>query len=303
MDLPQLPLPDPGGGGVDAPGGFPLGAEVLDAHVHPLAPDAPDHGGGEGGRQQRVLPEALLAPAPPGVPQDIQGGRQSQVHPHLPQLPPADRGGLLQQLRGPAGPGGQVHRQQVSVQALVSVGALAGHQYGDAQAGVVQDVPLDLVPGPGGQDAVQPRGKVLPGPGIRPVQAVQGPQPAVPLRLPAEFLRQDDLLPPPLIAGEAVQPLGQLSRLLPQGHAAQQIGGPVPGRRLRVHIQLHNALLPAFSEQIIADADTPRKALFPSNGRKAVWGSFPYYKDTLRYFSFPAQKRYNNFQRRDPGAV
>ena len=227
VDLPQLPGADPGRAGVDAAGGLPLGAQVLGGHVHPLAPVSPDHRSREGRGQHRVLPEALLAAAPPGVPEDVQNGDQCQVHAHVPQLPGANLCGLLQQHRGPGGRRGQAHRQQIAVQGLMPVGTFAGHQRRDAQAGVLHQIPLDHVPGPWGQGAVQPRAEVPLGPRVRPVQAVQRADAAIAVRLPVKFLRQPDVLPLPFIAGEAVQPLGQLACFFPQGHAAQQVRRPL----------------------------------------------------------------------------
>ena len=241
VDLPQLPGANPGRAGVDAARGLPLGAQMLGGHVYLLAPVSPDYRSREGRGQHRVLSEALLTAAPPGIPEDVQGGDQGQIHPHGPQLPGADLCRLLQQRRGPGGRRGQVHRQQAAVQSLMAVGTFGGHQRRDAQAGVFHQIPLDHVPGAGSQRPVQSRIEVPSGPWVRPVQAVQRADAAVPVRLPVKLLRQPDIPALPLIAGEAVQPLGQLSRLLPQGHAAQQVRRPLLRREMDVSICFHCA--------------------------------------------------------------
>ena len=227
VDLPQLPPADPGGAGVDPAGGLPLGAQMLGHHVHPRPLDAPDRRTGHLGGQIGVLPEALLAPAPPGVPEHVQHGHQGQVHAHVPELLSADLGGCLQQRRVEGAGRRQVHRQQAAVQGLVAVGALGGEQHRDAQPGVLQHIPLDIVPGPDRQGAVQAGVEVLPGPGVRPVEAVEGPQTAVAGHLVLKLLGKGDILPLPAVDAEPVEPLGELPHLLPQRHAAQQVLRPL----------------------------------------------------------------------------
>ena len=105
------------------------------------------------------------------------------------------------------------------------VGALGAHEDGDAQPGVLQHILLDLVADLGRQRAVQAGGEVPPGPGVRPVQAVQGAGSAEALHLLAEFLREGGVLPAPLVNRKAVEPLGELADLFPQGHALQEVCG------------------------------------------------------------------------------
>ena len=229
VDLPQLPGADPSGAGVDAAGGLSLGAQVLGHHVHAPALDPPHGRLGHAGGQYRVLPKALLTAAPAGIPEDVQHRHQGQVHPHLPQLLPSHSGCRLQQGGGEGGPRRQIHRQQIAIQRLVSVGALGAHQDRNAQAGMLQHIALDLIPGLGSQDAIQAGGKILPRPGVRPVQAIQRPQAAIPLHLLLEFLLQHNLLAPALVSMKAVKPLGQLAHLLPEGHTGKQIQRPLPG--------------------------------------------------------------------------
>ena len=151
------------------------------------------------------------------------------MHPQLLQLLPADAVGLLGQRRVPGGAHPQVHRQQVAVQGLMAVGALGAHQHGDAEPGVLHHIPLHLVVGLFHVPAVQPVGEVLLRPGVRPVQAVQHPQPAVALHLGGELRGQGDLLPLPGVRGKPVQPLVHLPHLFPQAQPGQQVFRPLPG--------------------------------------------------------------------------
>ena len=134
---------------------------MLGHHIHPLTLNPPDSRLGHTGGQDRILAEALLTASPTGVPEDVQRGHQSQVHPHLPQLLPGNFGGSLQGSRGKGGSRCQIHRQQVAVQGLVAVGALGAHEDRNPQAGMLQHIPLDLIAGLGSQRPIQAGGKVL----------------------------------------------------------------------------------------------------------------------------------------------
>ena len=154
VNFPQLPGADPGGAGIDAPGGLSLGAQVLGNNGHALAADALHHGRGHLSGKVGVLPEAFFTPAPPGVPEHIQGGDQGQVNAHFLQLPAADLGGFLHQLRGERGSRRQIDRQKPAVQGLVAVGAFGAQEHRDPQPGVGNDIFLHHIGGFRGQRPV-----------------------------------------------------------------------------------------------------------------------------------------------------
>ena len=230
VNLPQFPRADAGGAGVDAPGGLPLGAEVLGHHRHPGPLAAGHRRLGLPGAQHRVLPVALLAAAPPGIPQHVQHGDQGVVHPQLPQLFAADAVGLLGEGRVPGGAHPQIHRQQIPVQGLMAVGTLCAQQQGNAPPGVLQHILLGQVVGPLHVHPVEPVVKLFLGPRIRPVQAVQNPQAPVLFHLFLKFCGKPDLFSLPDIGPKAVEPLVHLAHFFPQAQAGQQVFRPLSGR-------------------------------------------------------------------------
>ena len=226
MNFPQLPGADPGGTGVNAPGGLPLGAQVLGDNGHALAADALHHGCGHLPGKVGVLAEAFFTPAPPGVPEHIQGGDQGQVDAHGGKLSAADLGGFPYQLRAEGGSRCQIDGEKPAVQGLMAVGTFGAQEHRDPQPGVGNDIFLHLIRGPGGKHAVQAGFEGAPGPGVRPVQAVQGTQAGVSGNLLPEFIGEGDRITLPGKAPEAIEPLAQLADLFLQGHPGKQILRP-----------------------------------------------------------------------------
>ena len=234
VNLPQLSGPDSGGAGVQAAGGFPLRAEMLGHHRHALALNAPDDGPGKAGRMEGILAVAFLTAAPAGIPQDVQRGDQREIHAQLPKLPPAHLPCLVKQLRLKGRPRRQIHRQQIAVQRLMAVRALAADQHGNPEAGMLHHEPLRQIIGADGVLSVQAVFPVPARPWIGPVQAVQRAQSAEAQHFFLEGFVQRQPFSLPADALKAVQPLVQLSRFFPGRQAGAQIVRPFFGRKLRV---------------------------------------------------------------------
>ena len=244
---------DPGRAGIDAAGGLPLAAQMLGGDLHPLALDAGDHRPRHLGGKIGILPEAFLAAAPPGIPQHVQSGHQGQVNAHRFQLFAADLRRGFQQLRAEAAAHGQVDGEQIAVQGLVTVGTFGAEQNRNAQPGVVEDVFLHKVGSPGRERPGKAGVEVLPRPGIRPVEAVEGSQAGVPLHLLTEFLCQLQLRAVPFKAGKAVEPLVQLAHLLPQRHPPQQILRPLLRGQSGILIWIHR-IPPFLNSELTIDS-------------------------------------------------
>ena len=244
VNFPQLPSTNPGSGGIDTAGGLTLTAHMLGGDIHAHALDGLHHGAAHAAGEIRVFAEALLAAAPTGIPQHIQAGYQGKVDAHFLQLLSCHLGSFAQQFRIKGSTCRQVHRQQIAVQGLVAVGAFGAKQGGDAQAGMLDDVFLDLVGGLGGQHTVQTGFKGLGRPGVCPVQAVQGAQAGIVFHLVLEFVGEDDVLPFPDEAGKAVEPLGQLAHLLPESHPGKQVGHALLYAKIGILIRVHR--IPPF---------------------------------------------------------
>ena len=240
MNFPQLVRADPGRAGIDAAGGLALGAQVLGHHVDALAFHTPDRRPGHLGRQIGVLAEAFLTPAPAGVPEHIQRGYQRQVQTETAKLGAADLLRLLQKFRGEGAAGGQIHRQQIAVQRLMAVGAFCAQQRRNAEAGMVDDVFLNRVADLHRFHAGNAAFKVPTGPGVRPVQPVQGAHAAVAVHLVGKFPGKRQLSIPPLVGVKAVEPLIQLAHLFPQRHAGKQVLRPLFRRKCRIAVCFHS---------------------------------------------------------------
>ena len=95
----------------------------------------------------------------------------------------------------------------------MAVGAFGAQEHRDPQPGVGNDIFLHHIGGLRGQRPVKAGFKGAPGPGVRPVQAVQGAQTGVSGYLLPEFIGEGDRISLPGKAPEAIEPLAQLADL------------------------------------------------------------------------------------------
>ena len=119
------------------------------------------------------------------------------------------------------------------------MGALGAKQRRDPEPGMLDHIFLQLIACFDRQTANQSRLKIFLRPGIRPVESIDGTDSGVPLHLRLEFIAKDNLVPLPAVDAEAIQPLGQLAHLLPQGHPGDKILRPLLRRKGGIFIAFH----------------------------------------------------------------
>ncbi len=213
-----------------------LAGEVLQHHGDTRPPRTLDQRLGHPCREIRVLGEALLAAPPARITYEVQRGHQGDVRAPGPQFGARAGHGIRVQLRIPGGAGRQVDRQHRAVQRLVAVRHLLDQQDGDAQPGVVPDVPLDgrrrqgAVPGV--QAVLEPDAR----PGVRPLESVQRAHAVEGGDLLAERVREAVTVRAALVGVPAVHALVELAHLLRRGHALQQVADAFRHRRRRVAV-------------------------------------------------------------------
>ena len=95
----------------------------------------------------------------------------------------------------------------------MAVGTFGAQEHRDPQPGVGNDIFLHHIGGFRGQRPVQAGFKGAPGPGVRPVQAVERAETGVACDLVPEFIGEGNFVALPGKAPEAIEPLAQLADL------------------------------------------------------------------------------------------
>ena len=147
MNFAQLALADARCTGVYAAGRFALCAEVLRNDLQTGARTALHRRSSVLTAEIRIFAVALFASAPARVTQNVQHGNERKIHAHFFLLLANDLKTLFNELRVPRRAHAEVHRQQIAVERLVAVRALAAHQHRNAEAGVLQHIALRQIIG------------------------------------------------------------------------------------------------------------------------------------------------------------
>ena len=224
----QLPVADPFGGAVEPRLALGVAEEVLGDAADPVPLHPPHIVDAHLGDKIRVLPEGLIGPAPAGVPGNVDDRAHRRIDADRPAFRADDIGHRLQQFRVP----GRAHIQHRGEDRPAGPGVAAEvfrlESHRDAEAGLLDKVPLDGVGDPGNHHRVGDAGQGKLG------------EPPVPVR---EVLPQGVKVYLPVFHKRDREVAAELGGLFFQRHPPQQVVHPVGYREGWVFVAFHRMLL------------------------------------------------------------